>query len=128
MSGGNLSPRQKMINVMYLFLTCMLALNVSKDILDAFININDNLNNTNEIFITKNQSTYNALEQAYLSNESNPQYQLAHESAKVLSVKTDSIIESIQYYKDTIIFYADKIPETDRFKLPGKIGLYRYDD
>ncbi len=128
MAGGNLSPRQKMINVMYLFLTCMLALNVSKDILDAFININDNLNNTNEIFITKNQSTYNALEQAYLSNESNPQYQLAHKSARGLLEKTDSIIESIQYYKDTIIFYADKIPADKRFKLPDKIGFYRYDD
>ena len=33
MASGNLSPRQKMINMMYLVLTAMLALNVSKDIL-----------------------------------------------------------------------------------------------
>jgi len=36
MSGGNLSPRQKMINVMYLVLIALLALNVSKEILKSF--------------------------------------------------------------------------------------------
>ncbi|MCB9181013.1 MAG: hypothetical protein H6593_06145 [Flavobacteriales bacterium] len=29
-------PRQKMINMMYLVLTAMLAMNVSKEVLDAF--------------------------------------------------------------------------------------------
>jgi gliding motility-associated protein GldM len=36
MAGGNISPRQKMINMMYLVLTAMLALNVSAEILKAF--------------------------------------------------------------------------------------------
>lgn len=36
MSGGNVSPRQKMINMMYLVLTALLALNVSAEILKAF--------------------------------------------------------------------------------------------
>ncbi len=36
MAGGNLSPRQKMINMMYLVLTALLALNVSAEILKAF--------------------------------------------------------------------------------------------
>ncbi len=43
MSHGKLSPRQRMINMMYLMLTAMLALNVSKDILNAFINIDESL-------------------------------------------------------------------------------------
>ena len=46
MSGGSLSPRQKMIGMMYLVLTALLALNVSKDILDAFVLINTSLDNT----------------------------------------------------------------------------------
>jgi hypothetical protein len=37
MSGSKETPRQKMIGMMYLVLTALLALNVSKDILDAFI-------------------------------------------------------------------------------------------
>ena len=44
MAGGKLSPRQKMINMMYLVLTAMLALNVSAEILSAFETIKKKLN------------------------------------------------------------------------------------
>ena len=40
-------PRQKMINIMYLFLTAMLALNISAEILNAFKTVNRSLENTN---------------------------------------------------------------------------------
>ena len=46
MAGNKLPPRQKMIGMMYLVLTALLALNVSKDILDAFIIVNDGLEKT----------------------------------------------------------------------------------
>ena len=36
MSGAKETPRQKMIGMMYLVYTALLAMNVSKDILDAF--------------------------------------------------------------------------------------------
>ncbi|GAB5399044.1 MAG: gliding motility protein GldM [Aureisphaera sp.] len=36
MAGGKLSPRQKMINLMYLVFIAMLALNMSKEVLSAF--------------------------------------------------------------------------------------------
>ena len=36
MASGKLSPRQKMINMMYLVLTALLALNVSKEVLNSF--------------------------------------------------------------------------------------------
>jgi hypothetical protein len=36
MAAANMPPRQKMINMMYLVLTAILALNVSKEVLDAF--------------------------------------------------------------------------------------------
>ena len=44
MAGGKLSPRQQMINMMYLVLTALLALNVSKEILDSFITIDKGQN------------------------------------------------------------------------------------
>lgn len=47
-------PRQKMINMMYLVLTAMLALNVSAEILNAFKTVNNSLENTNK---TVNKST-----------------------------------------------------------------------
>jgi gliding motility-associated protein GldM len=42
--GGNESPRQKMINLMYLVLMAMLALNVSAEVLNAFKIIRDGIN------------------------------------------------------------------------------------
>ena len=36
--GGKVSPRQKMINLMYLVFIAMIAINVSKDVLSAFGN------------------------------------------------------------------------------------------
>lgn len=47
-------PRQKMINIMYLVLTALLALNVSSEILNAFKTVRRSLENTNN---TVNQST-----------------------------------------------------------------------
>ncbi|MCB9227293.1 MAG: gliding motility protein GldM [Chitinophagales bacterium] len=46
MAGGKLSPRQKMINMMYLVLTAMLALNVSAEILEAFRTVQEGINNS----------------------------------------------------------------------------------
>jgi len=63
MAGAKETPRQKMIGMMYLVLTALLALNVSKDILDAFILINDSLEVTNENFAKKNDQSYSIFEQ-----------------------------------------------------------------
>ncbi|GAB4382550.1 MAG: gliding motility protein GldM [Salibacteraceae bacterium] len=64
MAGGKETPRQKMIGMMYLVLTALLAMNVSKDILDAFVIINEGIETTNKNFIAKNQFTYNLFEKA----------------------------------------------------------------
>lgn len=50
MAGGKLNPRQKMIGMMYLVLTALLALNVSKEILDSFVVVDSGLNTTRESF------------------------------------------------------------------------------
>ncbi len=47
MAGGKETPRQKMIGMMYLVLTALLALNVSKSILDAFVAIEENMQKSN---------------------------------------------------------------------------------
>ena len=47
MAGGKETPRQKMIGMMYLVLTALLALNVSKSVLDAFVAIEENIQRGN---------------------------------------------------------------------------------
>lgn len=64
MAGGKETPRQKMIGMMYLVLTALLAMNVSKDILDAFVVINEGLETTNKNFMAKNDVTYAQFESA----------------------------------------------------------------
>lgn len=68
MAGYKETPRQKMIGMLYLVLTAMLALNVSKDILDAFLVVNEATVSTNERFVSKVASTYNRFENQYSLN------------------------------------------------------------
>lgn len=58
MAGGKESPRQKMIGMMYLVLTAMLALNVSRQVLNAFAVVNDGLKKTNANYDDKNETNY----------------------------------------------------------------------
>jgi len=63
MAGGNLSPRQKMINLMYLIFIAMLALNMSKEVLSAFGLMNEKLTESNEATEARNASFVASLEQ-----------------------------------------------------------------
>ncbi|MBI3512319.1 MAG: gliding motility protein GldM [Bacteroidetes bacterium] len=86
MASGKLSPRQKMIGMMYLVLTALLALNISKEIILAFITIDSGLKKTNANFDSKNAVTYGAFEIAKLNDEkkAGPLY------AKAMAVKAYS--------------------------------------
>ncbi|MDE5982952.1 MAG: gliding motility protein GldM [Duncaniella sp.] len=57
-----LSPRQKMINLMYIVLTAMLALNVSSDVLDGFVQVEDGLARTNANVHRRNDAIYSQLD------------------------------------------------------------------
>src|SRR6187399_2068407 len=65
MAGGKLSPRQKMINMMYLVLTALLALNVTREVINAFFTINDSLVLSKSDINRKNQKTYADFADAY---------------------------------------------------------------
>lgn len=58
MASAKDTPRQKMIGMMYLVLTALLALNVTKDILDAFVIVNKGLENSNVNFTERNEKLY----------------------------------------------------------------------
>jgi gliding motility-associated protein GldM len=61
-------PRQKMINIMYLVLTAMLALNVSAEILNAFNIVNNSINTSNISITDKNDITYRQFEKQMETN------------------------------------------------------------
>ncbi|MGM9828295.1 MAG: gliding motility protein GldM [Muribaculaceae bacterium] len=59
---NRLSPRQKMINLMYIVLTAMLALNVSSDVLDGFTQVHDGLTRSNDNVSKRNAAIFAQLE------------------------------------------------------------------
>jgi gliding motility-associated protein GldM len=63
MAGGKETPRQKMIGMMYLVLTALLALNVSNTILDAFVAIEENIQISNENEFARGEEKYAALKE-----------------------------------------------------------------
>ncbi len=58
----SLSPRQKMINLMYIVLTAMLALNVSSDVLDGFGQVEEGLARSNATVDQRNEAVFRRLE------------------------------------------------------------------
>lgn len=103
-SGG--TPRQKMIGMMYLVLTALLAMNVSKSILDAFVIVNEGLERTNENFDKKNAKLYSDFKGALDKdpNKTKPYYDRA-QKAKKLAKELNEYIEKI---KKHVIEKTDK--------------------
>lgn len=69
MAGGKETTRQKMINMMYLVLLAMLALNVSDTLLNAFKNINDSLDATKVNVDSSLSQLFDAFENTELKNK-----------------------------------------------------------
>lgn len=110
MAGGKLPPRQKMIGMMYLVLTALLAMNVSKDILSAFVIVNEGLERTNENFGKKNNKTYSDLSKAMKDDPAKAKpYNDRAMQVKKLSAE---LVEYIEKMKIRLVKETDKI-ETD---------------
>lgn len=62
MAGGKLTPRQKMINLMYLVFIAMLAMNMSKEVLSAFGLMNEKFESANAASTQTNQSLLMSLD------------------------------------------------------------------
>jgi gliding motility-associated protein GldM len=105
MAGGKQTPRQKMINMMYLVLTAMLALNVSAEIVDAFAKIERGLDQTVIITNIKNENTLKFFESAV--DELGQKAVEWRDKAKITRDKTIEIKDYIQNLKIEMIKVAD---------------------
>ena len=100
-----LSPRQKMINLMYIVLTAMLALNVSSDVLDGFTQVEEGLNRTNENIEQRNLAIYRTLEEFA---QKNPQKgQVWYDKATEVRQITAKLYQYIDSLKTLIVVEAD---------------------
>lgn len=62
MAGGKETPRQKMIGLMYLVLMALLAMNVSKEVINAFVTLNNNIDVANRDMVYANGQLITDLE------------------------------------------------------------------
>jgi len=107
MAGYKETPRQKMIAMMYLVLTALLALNVSVEILEAFIVVNESLETTNDNLNRKVTGAYGKFEQQYNLNPKKvgPYWEQAQ---KVHKLATD-MVNYIQATKYDVISKVEGI-------------------
>lgn len=97
-----------MINLMYLVLTALLALNVSKDILDSFIIVNEGLENTKSTFKEKMDATYAQFGQ--LAQENQAKYGQAWTEAQEVQRLASGLVSHIDTLKGMLISRTDKVP------------------
>ena len=111
MSGAKETPRQKMIGMMYLVYTALLAMNVSKDILDAFDTVNTGVQETNITLMQQISQRYTTFEEQYtLDMEKVGPY---WEEAQQLRDKSTEMINYLEAMKWDMV---SKIEEMDYAK------------
>ncbi|SFW37511.1 gliding motility-associated protein GldM [Sinomicrobium oceani] len=97
MAGNNLSPRQKMINLMYLVFIAMLAINMGKEVLSAFGSLNEKLEASNVKANADNAAALDGLSR--LAGEKPERYQPVLDKAnriKEVSSEYYSYLEGIK--------------------------------
>jgi gliding motility-associated protein GldM len=111
-------PRQKMINMMYLVLTALLALNVSSEILNAFKTVNKSLENTNSTVNKSTETLMKSLEEKKNDPATSTRAQLWQPRAKSAQDLSKEVFDYIQGLKDRILTEAGGNPKdpTKKFK------------
>ncbi len=114
MAGGKETPRQKMIGMMYLVLTALLAMNVSKDILKAFVTVNESLERTNVNFSDNNKRLMEAFQRAL---EDEPKAAAYYEKAIEAKKITQELYDHMEKLKHSIIADVSGDPGGDTLRL-----------
>ncbi len=105
MAHERLSPRQKMIGMMYLILTAMLALNVSKEAVEAFKKVDKSLTTTIANYVIKNNLIYSEFDRAAAENPTKAGK--FKTTAYEVKTRADELFNYIQDLKIEIITKAE---------------------
>src|SRR5215831_9655722 len=127
-------PRQKMINMMYLVLTALLALNVSAEILNAFKTVNKSLETTNVTVANSTETIMSSLEDKLNDPKTAEKAKIWYPNAKKVQDASKDMYSYIQALKDDIIkkgggnvddrgFKADNLDIATRLMVDQKKGI-----
>ncbi len=93
MGGGKQTPRQAMIGMMYLVLLAMLAMNASKDLLNAFVFLDDGIKETVKSFDQANSAFYTTIDKAAAGSAS---YKPVQEQANKIKAKAAEVFRIME--------------------------------
>ncbi|MBM3453021.1 MAG: hypothetical protein FJX84_07755 [Bacteroidetes bacterium] len=119
MAGGKETPRQKMIGMMYLVLTALLALNVSKSILDAFVAIEENTQKSAIVQLDRGNAYVNDLVQGIEQNKKEAPLKAAKciyylNIIKKIDKKTGDLIDFIDKMKFKILSESGEAVDSEK--------------
>src|SRR4051812_37228023 len=103
MAGGKETPRQKMIGLMYLVLTAMLALNVSKSILNGYLSVNDSLEKAKKNITENNIRVTEAFQASINGNQGAAPY---FKEAQVAQKMIDEVFRYVDVVKGNMVRYV----------------------
>ena len=114
MAGAKETPRQKLISLMYLVFITMLALNVSKEVLDGFGQMFEKITDANDRVQVSNNAL---LENILVNAEEKGGKWIAHKkTAEQIKIESDEFFNSIEELKNTITEkQREKDPELQEF-------------
>lgn len=119
MASLNMSPRQKMINMMYLVLTAMLAMNVSKEVLDSFAVLDADLVRSEQAHHQRTSVEYAQFDN--MAAKFPEVYRPQRERAEQVRLAADSLVAHIGMMKARVVAEAEGQP-LDRLLAPGSDG------
>lgn len=106
------TPRQKMIAMMYLVYTALLALNVSVEILNGFVTVGDAMNESNKNIETQLLEAYDMFDQAMMADSTKAvKY---YEAAQTIRAYTDSVKNLIDEGRYGFLCYMQKSADVVR--------------
>ena len=114
MAGGKETPRQKLISLMYLVFITMLALNVSKEVLDGFGQMFDKIEDANARVSESNNLLYENI--AVNAVEKEGKWVGHDRTAKQIKSESDAFFNKLKEIKDKITIKQKlKDPELEKF-------------
>ncbi|EON77330.1 gliding motility-related protein [Lunatimonas lonarensis] len=129
MAGGKETPRQRMIGMMYLVLTALLALQVSNQILQKFILLNDGLERTSKNFNQKNDFAINIIRTTVEQQGNNEKDVPKVEAAQQIRTLSREVFTYLEEIKNRLIDESNAKNAEGNFKtaalknvdIPGNI-------
>ena len=120
MGGGKETPRQKMIGMMYLVLTALLAMNVSKTVLLGYIRVNEGMENSRDNLSDNNRRVTEAFQKSIDGNPgAKPYYNRIQEAQK----EFNELILHIEKVKAKVYFETELAGDPANLKVADTMKI-----